>query len=196
VTSIGPVLLIVIAIAGLAFGQYAAQNALIAQLSGLMGQQTAEFLQTAVASAASKSSDRGDDDWNYHFNSDGLGRLRRNANCVKCDLEGYAQGHHSLAANSRTRCQPRIIAALGFLLMVSLIVSTALMAFVAMATIAREPGGALMFLPEPFRQCSSHVDRRAGRRARNSREQGRLQNHILFWHKNDYRDAEAIGHRT
>jgi Transposase len=25
-----------------------------------------------------------------------------------------------------------------------------------------------------------------------SREQGRLQNHILCWHKNDYRDAEAI----
>jgi len=25
---------------------------------------------------------------------------------------------------------------------------------------------------------------------------GRLQNHILFCHKNDYRDAEAIGHRT
>ena len=36
VTSIGPVLLIVIAIAGLAFGQDAAQNALTAQLSGLM----------------------------------------------------------------------------------------------------------------------------------------------------------------
>src|SRR4029453_13092402 len=35
VTSIGPVLLIVIAIAGLAFGQDAAQNALTAQLSGL-----------------------------------------------------------------------------------------------------------------------------------------------------------------
>jgi membrane protein len=48
VTSIGPVLLIVIAIAGLAFGQDAAQNALTAQLSGLMGQQTAEVLQTAV----------------------------------------------------------------------------------------------------------------------------------------------------
>ena len=42
------------------------------------------------------------------------------------------------------------------------------------------------------------VRRRPGRsrRARNSREQGRLQNHILFWHKNNYRDAEAIGHRT
>ena len=55
-TSIGPVLLIVVAIAGLAFGQDAAQNAIITQLSGLMGQQTAEVLQTAVASAASKSS--------------------------------------------------------------------------------------------------------------------------------------------
>jgi membrane protein len=45
VISIGPVLLIVIAIAGLAFGQDAAQNAITAQLSGLMGQQTAEVLQ-------------------------------------------------------------------------------------------------------------------------------------------------------
>jgi membrane protein len=33
-----PVLLIVIAIAGLAFGRDAAQNAITAQLSGLMGQ--------------------------------------------------------------------------------------------------------------------------------------------------------------
>jgi hypothetical protein len=54
VTSIAPVLLIVIAIAGLAFGHDAAQNAITAQLSDLMGQQTAEILQTAVASAASK----------------------------------------------------------------------------------------------------------------------------------------------
>ena len=49
VTSIGPVLLIVIAIAGLAFGRDAAQNAITEQLSGLMGQQTAEVLQAAVA---------------------------------------------------------------------------------------------------------------------------------------------------
>ena len=56
VTLIAPVLLIVIAIAGLAFGRDAAQNALTAQLSGLMGQQTAEVLQSAVASAAGKSS--------------------------------------------------------------------------------------------------------------------------------------------
>jgi hypothetical protein len=28
------------------------------------------------------------------------------------------------------------------------------------------------------------------------RENGRLQNYILFRYKNGYRDAEAIGHRT
>src|SRR5256885_15855028 len=56
VTSLAPVLLIVIAIAGLAFGRDAAQNAISAQLGGLMGQQTADVLQSAVASAAGKSS--------------------------------------------------------------------------------------------------------------------------------------------
>ena len=56
VTSIAPILLIVIAIAGLVFGQEAAQNAILAQLSGLMGRQTAEVLQTAIASASDTSS--------------------------------------------------------------------------------------------------------------------------------------------
>ena len=36
VTSIGPVLLIVVAIAGLAFGQDAARGAIVSQLSGLV----------------------------------------------------------------------------------------------------------------------------------------------------------------
>lgn len=56
VTSIAPVLVIVIAIAGLAFGHDAAQGAIVAQLSGLMGDQSAEFLQTAIHSASGKSS--------------------------------------------------------------------------------------------------------------------------------------------
>src|SRR5256714_8236156 len=56
VTSIAPILLIVIAIAGLVFGREAAQGAIIGQLSGLMGQQTADVLQTAIASASAKSS--------------------------------------------------------------------------------------------------------------------------------------------
>ena len=56
VTSIAPILLVVIAMAGLVFGREAAQQAISAQLSGLMGQQTAEVLETAVANASAKSS--------------------------------------------------------------------------------------------------------------------------------------------
>jgi uncharacterized BrkB/YihY/UPF0761 family membrane protein len=56
-TSIAPVLLIAIAIAAVAFGQDAAQNAITAQLSGLMGDQAAQLLQAAVANAAKKSSE-------------------------------------------------------------------------------------------------------------------------------------------
>src|SRR5262249_44629585 len=55
-TSIAPVLLIAIAIAAVVFGQDAAQNAITAQLSGLMGDQAAQLIQTAVANAANKSS--------------------------------------------------------------------------------------------------------------------------------------------
>ncbi len=56
VTSIGPVLLIVVAIAGLAFGQDAARGAIVSQLSGLMGQQSAELLQNVIRGASGKSS--------------------------------------------------------------------------------------------------------------------------------------------
>ena len=55
-TSLAPVLLIVIAIAGLVYGQEAAQGAITSQLGDLMGRQTGELLQTAVASSKSKSS--------------------------------------------------------------------------------------------------------------------------------------------
>jgi membrane protein len=56
VTSIAPILLIVVAVAGLVFGREAAQGAITAQLSGLMGQQTADMLQTAVANSSNTSS--------------------------------------------------------------------------------------------------------------------------------------------
>lgn len=50
--ALAPVLLIAIAIAGLAFGRDAAQGAIVDQLSGLMGQQSAEALQSMLKSAA------------------------------------------------------------------------------------------------------------------------------------------------
>jgi membrane protein len=56
VTSIAPILLIIVAIAGLVFGRDAAQQAITAQLAGLMGQQTAQMLQDAVTNASDMSS--------------------------------------------------------------------------------------------------------------------------------------------
>ena len=52
VFSIAPVLVIVIAIAGLFFGHDAAEGAIVDQLRGLMGQQAAEAVQAAVKSAS------------------------------------------------------------------------------------------------------------------------------------------------
>lgn len=52
VTSLAPLLLIVTAIAGVAFGQAAAQDAIAQQLAGLMGKNSAELLQAAIKSAS------------------------------------------------------------------------------------------------------------------------------------------------
>jgi membrane protein len=130
VTSIGPVLLIVIAIAGLAFGQDAAQNALTAQLSGLMGQQTAEVLQTAVASAASKSS-------GIVATIVGIITLMVTASGVFVEMQTALNVIWKATPKGTTVSQLiraraaslGLVAALGFLLMVSLVVSTALTAF-------------------------------------------------------------------
>ena len=130
VTSIAPVLLIVVAIAGLAFGRDAAQNAITEQLSGLMGRQTAEVLQAAVASAASKSS-------GIVATIIGIITLMVTASGVFGEMQ--------TALNVIWKAKPEgttvsrlirgraaslgLVAALGFLLMVSLVVSTLLTAF-------------------------------------------------------------------
>jgi len=130
VTSIGPVLLIVVAIAGLAFGQDAAQNALTAQLSGLMGQQTAEVLQTAVASAASTSS-------GVVATIIGIITLIVTASGVFVEMQTALNAIWKATPKGTTVSQLiraraaslGLVAALGFLLMVSLVVSTVLTAF-------------------------------------------------------------------
>jgi len=130
VTSIAPVLLIVVAIAGLVFGREAAENAISAQLSGLMGQQTADVLQSAVASAADTSSGV----WATLI---GIATLIATASGV------FGEMQSSLNAIWKTRphgttvsrlIQARaislgLVAALGFLLIVSFAVSAGLTAF-------------------------------------------------------------------
>jgi membrane protein len=50
--SIAPLLIIVIAIAGLVFGHDAAQGAIVGQLRGLIGKHSAEILQSMIQSAS------------------------------------------------------------------------------------------------------------------------------------------------
>jgi membrane protein len=130
VTSIAPVLLIVIAIAGLVFGRDAAENAIIEQLSGLMGQQTAEVLQVAVANAASKTSGI----WatligiaTLIITASGVfGEMQTALNVIwKAEPKGT-----TVSRLIRARAASLgLVVVLGFLLMVSLVVSTALTAF-------------------------------------------------------------------
>jgi membrane protein len=52
--SVAPVLLVVIAVAGLTFGRDAAQGAIVDELAGLMGRETAEATQAMVRSASDR----------------------------------------------------------------------------------------------------------------------------------------------
>jgi membrane protein len=52
--SLAPVLLIVIAVAGLAFGDDAARGAVVRQIGGLMGQQGADAIQAMIKGAANR----------------------------------------------------------------------------------------------------------------------------------------------
>jgi membrane protein len=56
VTSLAPVLLIVVAVAGIVFGQEAVRGGLVQQLSGMVGQQGGELIQTMLASSSDNAS--------------------------------------------------------------------------------------------------------------------------------------------
>ena len=107
VTSIAPILLIVIAIADSVFGREAAQGAIIGQLSGLMGQQTADVLQTGDRERLRQIIGHSRNDRRLgHPDGDGVGRVRRNADGAECHLEGRAQGLDRIASRSRAGGKP------------------------------------------------------------------------------------------
>ncbi len=130
VTSLAPVLLIVIAIAGLAFGQDAAQNAINEQFSALMGKQTADLLQSVVANASTKSS-------GIIATVLGIGTLIATASGVFGEMQAALNTiwkTRSQATTVSRLIRARItslglVAALGFLLIISLVVSAGLTAF-------------------------------------------------------------------
>ena len=128
-TSIAPILLIIVAIAGLVFGRDAAQGAVTDQLTGLMGKQTADVLQTAMASAADKSSGI----WATLIGvvtlivtaSGVFGEMQSSLNAI---WKAKPQGT-TLSRLVRARAASLgLVATLGFLLIVSLVISAGLTA--------------------------------------------------------------------
>ncbi|HET8542979.1 MAG TPA: YihY/virulence factor BrkB family protein [Pseudolabrys sp.] len=129
-TSLAPVLLIVIAIAGLAFGRDAAQDAISGQFSELMGKQAADVLQSVIASASAKSS-------SIVATIVGVAMLIATASGVFGEMQAALNTiwktrsrETTLSRLIRTRVTSLgLVAALGFLLMVSLVVSAGLTVF-------------------------------------------------------------------
>ncbi|WP_292130993.1 YihY/virulence factor BrkB family protein [Mesorhizobium sp.] len=126
-TSLAPILLIVVAIAGLAFGHEAAQVALSAQLSGLMGPESADLLWSVLASASRKSSGTlaaliGIA--TLLVTASGVfGEMQQSLNTIwKVEPQGV-----SLSRLMRARAASLgLVAALGFMLLVSLAASAAI----------------------------------------------------------------------
>jgi membrane protein len=126
VLSIGPVLVICIAIAGLVFGQDAARGAIVGQLQGMMGQQAADLIQTAIQSASNPSSGI----WATVL---GVVTLLVTASGVFGEMQSSlnaiwkAEPRGGVTAILRARAASLgLVAALGFLLLVSLVVGAAL----------------------------------------------------------------------
>jgi membrane protein len=129
VTSIAPVLVIVIAIAGLAVGEEAARGRIADQLGGLLGEDSAKMLQSAIKSASGKSS-------GIIATALGLvllivtasgvfGEMQSTLNVIwKAEPKG---GTMSRLLRARI-VSLGLVAALGFLLLISLAVSAALAA--------------------------------------------------------------------
>lgn len=141
-TSFAPVLLLIIAVAGLVFGRDAAQGALSGQLSEVFGKETADFLQTVVAKSADAST----------------GILSSIVSGVMLLVTASGVfGEMQAALNRIWKAEPKsgtlsrllraratslgLVAALGFMMMVSLAVSAALTAFEAQIN-QWLPGGA------------------------------------------------------
>jgi membrane protein len=129
VTSIGPVLFIVVAIAGLVFGEDAARGAVSSELGSLMGQQGADLLQTIITNAAQKSS-------GILAACIGTATLGITASGVFTEMQQTLNviWHAELRGTTMSRliraraASLGLVAALGFLLLVSLVISTMLSA--------------------------------------------------------------------
>jgi membrane protein len=145
-TSIGPVLFIVVAIAGLAFGEDAARGAIASQLSALMGRESADLVQTAVLSASGKSN-------GILASIVGTATLLITASGVFGEMQSALNAIWKVKPQGTTvsrlvrarAASLGLVAALGFLLLVSLVISTILSGLAGYIN-AVLPFGALILL--------------------------------------------------
>lgn len=127
--SIAPVLIIVIAVAGLTFGHEAAQGALVAQLSDLMGARSADVLQAMIESASNRKA-------GIWATALGLATLLLTASGVFGEMQSAlnviwkaAPQRSAVARVVRSRLTSLgLVLTFGFLLMVSLVVNAGLSA--------------------------------------------------------------------
>lgn len=126
--SLAPLLIVVTAIAGLVFGYEAAQQAIVAQFSGLMGDQSAELLRSMIAKASVQGT--------------GLAATTIGAVTLLITTSG-AFGEIQSSLNSIWKTEPQaglsrmvrarlaglgLVLTLGFLMLVSLVISAGLAA--------------------------------------------------------------------
>jgi membrane protein len=125
--SIAPLLIIVIAIAGLAFGRDAAEGAIVGQLSGLMGEQSAAVLQS-IKSA---------NNWNSGIPATiiGIATLLLTATGTFAEIQSALNAIWKTVPSATLSDLVRarllslgLVVTLGFLMLVSLVVSAALAA--------------------------------------------------------------------
>ena len=145
ITSIAPVLLIVIAVAGLAFGDEAARGAIFAQFRGLTGAEGAELLENIIMSASRTAG-------GIFATLIGIATLILTASGVFLELEDtlneiwQVKREGALSGMVRARLVSLgLVVGLGFLLIVSLVVDAGLHAFAEFIN-AHLPIGAILIL--------------------------------------------------
>lgn len=130
VTSLAPILLIVVAIAGLVFGQDAVRGSLVKEMGGIFGKEGGELIQAMLASASDKPSSTLASIFGVLMlivTASGVFSEMQAALNRTWDVDTSQQPWFSLV---KTRAASLgLVAALGFLLMVSLAASAGLSAF-------------------------------------------------------------------
>ena len=146
VTSIAPIIMLVIAVAGLVFGEAAARGAVFSQFSGLLGARSAGILQSAIAGGAGKGG-------SIAATAISVVMLLLSVSGVFVELEDAvndiwdAKEEGGIKGMAKSRLiSLGLVIGLGFVLIVSLVVEAAFKAFTSMIPFGAGIGLGVSFL--------------------------------------------------